>query len=254
MKRFLALAALACAAPRPALALDPDIPYASFTLDNGLRVIVHEDHKAPIVAVNVWYHVGSQGRAAGPDRLRAPVRAPDVQRLGEPQRRLLPAVRAGRRHRHERHHLVRSHELLRERADHARSTWRCGWNPTAWATCSARSTRRSSTSSAASCRTRSARARTSPTASVDELIIASTYPAGHPYSLGHDRLDGGPERRLARRREGLVPARTTAPRTRRSCSPATSTAATAQGEGREVLRRHPARPADRSASERGSRS
>ena len=51
MKRFLALAALACAAPRPALAKDPDIPFAEFRLDNGLRVIVHEDHKAPIVAV-----------------------------------------------------------------------------------------------------------------------------------------------------------------------------------------------------------
>ncbi len=52
MKRFLALAAFACAAVRPALAKDPDIPFAEFGLDNGLSVIVHEDHKAPIVAVN----------------------------------------------------------------------------------------------------------------------------------------------------------------------------------------------------------
>ena len=36
-----------------------NIPYQEFTLPNGLRVIVHEDHKAPIVAVNIWYHVGS---------------------------------------------------------------------------------------------------------------------------------------------------------------------------------------------------
>src|SRR5271154_2393580 len=36
-----------------------DIPYTKFTLDNGLTVIVHEDHKAPIVAINMWYHVGS---------------------------------------------------------------------------------------------------------------------------------------------------------------------------------------------------
>jgi zinc protease len=37
-----------------------DIPYKKFVLDNGLTVIVHEDHKAPIVAVNIWYHVGSK--------------------------------------------------------------------------------------------------------------------------------------------------------------------------------------------------
>ncbi len=37
-----------------------DIPYKKFVLENGLTLIVHEDHKAPIVAVNVWYHVGSK--------------------------------------------------------------------------------------------------------------------------------------------------------------------------------------------------
>ena len=43
----------------------PDIPYEKFTLDNGLTLIVHEDHKAPIVAVNVWYHVGSKNEPEG---------------------------------------------------------------------------------------------------------------------------------------------------------------------------------------------
>jgi len=42
-----------------------DIPYEQFTLDNGLRVYVHEDHKAPVVAVSVWYHVGSKDEPAG---------------------------------------------------------------------------------------------------------------------------------------------------------------------------------------------
>ncbi len=42
-----------------------DIPYQSFTLDNGLRVIVHEDHKAPVVAVSVWYRIGSKYEPAG---------------------------------------------------------------------------------------------------------------------------------------------------------------------------------------------
>nr|WP_166211296.1 pitrilysin family protein [Lysobacter telluris] len=42
-----------------------DIAYQQFTLPNGLQVIVHEDHKAPIVAVNLWYHVGSKDEPAG---------------------------------------------------------------------------------------------------------------------------------------------------------------------------------------------
>ena len=42
-----------------------DIPYEKFVLSNGLTVIVHEDHKAPIVAVNVWYHVGSKNEKTG---------------------------------------------------------------------------------------------------------------------------------------------------------------------------------------------
>ncbi|MFA5833183.1 MAG: pitrilysin family protein [Bacteroidota bacterium] len=44
---------------------DINIPYEKFTLDNGLTVIVHEDHKAPVVAVNVWYHVGSKNEKLG---------------------------------------------------------------------------------------------------------------------------------------------------------------------------------------------
>ncbi len=42
-----------------------DIPHSKFKLDNGLTVIVHEDHKAPIVAVNVWYHVGAKDEKFG---------------------------------------------------------------------------------------------------------------------------------------------------------------------------------------------
>jgi len=44
---------------------DIDIKYEKFVLDNGLTLIVHEDHKAPIVAVNVWYHVGSKNEKQG---------------------------------------------------------------------------------------------------------------------------------------------------------------------------------------------
>jgi zinc protease len=42
-----------------------EIPYTSFTLPNGLRVILHEDHSVPMVTVNMWYHVGSARERSG---------------------------------------------------------------------------------------------------------------------------------------------------------------------------------------------
>ena len=41
------------------------LPYTKRTLGNGLDVIVHEDHQLPMVAVNVWYHVGSKNERLG---------------------------------------------------------------------------------------------------------------------------------------------------------------------------------------------
>ncbi len=49
----------------PSIAAEVDIPFTKFVLANGLTLIVHEDHKAPIVAVNVWYHVGSKNEKPG---------------------------------------------------------------------------------------------------------------------------------------------------------------------------------------------
>ncbi len=42
-----------------------DISYTKRTLANGLQVLVHEDHRCPIVAVNLWYHVGSKDEQPG---------------------------------------------------------------------------------------------------------------------------------------------------------------------------------------------
>jgi len=42
-----------------------NIPFAQHTLDNGLRVILHEDHRLPMAAVNLWYHVGSKNEHPG---------------------------------------------------------------------------------------------------------------------------------------------------------------------------------------------
>ncbi|MCY7339415.1 MAG: insulinase family protein [Sphingomonas bacterium] len=48
-----------------ALASEVAIPHQTFRLDNGLTVIVHEDRKAPVVAVSTWYNVGSKDEPAG---------------------------------------------------------------------------------------------------------------------------------------------------------------------------------------------
>ncbi|HZJ67024.1 MAG TPA: pitrilysin family protein [Kofleriaceae bacterium] len=77
LRRFASLVPAATAAlvagaflsSRPSLA-EPraaavEIPFEQFTLPNGLRVLVHTDRKAPIVAVNVWYHVGSKNEQRG---------------------------------------------------------------------------------------------------------------------------------------------------------------------------------------------
>ena len=41
------------------------VPVETYTLPNGLKVTIHEDHSAPLVAVNLWYHVGSGREVKG---------------------------------------------------------------------------------------------------------------------------------------------------------------------------------------------
>jgi zinc protease len=72
MKKFLIglflglpLLAASAASSKTDLGKNVDIPYKKFVLTNGLTVLVHEDHKAAIVAVNVWYHVGSKNEKEG---------------------------------------------------------------------------------------------------------------------------------------------------------------------------------------------
>ncbi|HEX7770399.1 MAG TPA: pitrilysin family protein, partial [Dokdonella sp.] len=63
-----ALAALLAFAVPPAHAAATDaidIPHVRYVLPNGLTLVVSEDHKAPVVALSVWYHVGSADEPAG---------------------------------------------------------------------------------------------------------------------------------------------------------------------------------------------
>ena len=69
MRPKLLLAAAIALLPAPLLCAAevavPEIAFQKYVLSNGLTLIVHEDHKAPIAAVNVWYHVGSKNEKAG---------------------------------------------------------------------------------------------------------------------------------------------------------------------------------------------
>ncbi|MBC2840483.1 pitrilysin family protein [Robiginitalea sp. SC105] len=72
MKKFIAFILLLGILPQTApaqefqfRAADIDIPYERYVLPNGLTLLVYEDHKAPIAAVNVWYHVGSKNEKPG---------------------------------------------------------------------------------------------------------------------------------------------------------------------------------------------
>ena len=61
----LAVLLLAAVPPTRLAAQALRVPYQTFTLPNGLKVIVHEDHSVPIVTVNTWYHVGSSDERPG---------------------------------------------------------------------------------------------------------------------------------------------------------------------------------------------
>jgi len=61
----LALALLAAAAPAAAQGASPNIPFESYRLQNGLRVVLAPDPATPVVAVNLWYDVGSRNERAG---------------------------------------------------------------------------------------------------------------------------------------------------------------------------------------------
>lgn len=71
-KRCAALAAVsgalalgsAASAQAPKLAI-PQLKYETYTLPNGLKVLTHEDHRLPLVAVDLWYHVGPLNERPG---------------------------------------------------------------------------------------------------------------------------------------------------------------------------------------------
>ena len=63
---FLLLVLVVCLfAPPPARAAGEALAHEKYVLDNGLTVILHEDHRLPLAVVDVWYHVGSREEPVG---------------------------------------------------------------------------------------------------------------------------------------------------------------------------------------------
>ncbi len=63
---LLCAGAAACSSSTPTASTDrPKIPFEKYTLPNGLDVILSEDHRLPMVAVDIWYHVGPAYEEAG---------------------------------------------------------------------------------------------------------------------------------------------------------------------------------------------
>ena len=92
------------------------LPFETYTLPNGLTVILSQDKTTPTVAVNVWYHVGSKNEVVG--RTGFAHLFEHVMFTGSGQRAVRAARQAHRRRRrHEqRHDRQRSDDLLRDRA------------------------------------------------------------------------------------------------------------------------------------------
>jgi zinc protease len=63
----VSIAPLTAQAParKPAPLQIPELKFERYKLDNGLEVILSEDHRLPLVSVNLWYHVGAVNETAG---------------------------------------------------------------------------------------------------------------------------------------------------------------------------------------------
>ena len=165
-----------------AKAPDINLDYQRYVLGNGLRLIVHEDHAAPIVSVAIFYHVGSKNEPTGKhgfahlfehlmfngsENFNGEWFDP-LQKAGATRQ---STARPGSTAR-----------TISRPCRRPRSTSCCGSNPTAWAICLGASIRPSSTSSAAWSRTRSARATTSPIAAPRPITLSEgLFPPDHPY-------------------------------------------------------------------------
>ena len=183
----------------------PTVTFTDERLANGLRLIVAEDHLAPVVAVNIWYDVGSKHEQPGKTgfaHLFEHVMFQGSAHVGKAEHIALVQAAGGtmngttwldRTNYFETLPVApaRARAVARGRPDGARS--------------STRSARRTSTTSARSSRTRSAGPTTTGRTARGTRSSRPTFPARAPVPPPDDRLDGGPRRGLARGRQRVLP-------------------------------------------------
>ena len=212
------------------------VQFSDTRLANGLRVIISEDHYAPIYAIAVSYKRRVEGRAPGANRLCPSLRAHDVQRIGEHRtwRALLPDLQLRRQH--ERHDQHRSHALLRSDAEEpARPRAVPRIRSDAFAGDHKGQPRQPAPGGAG-------RAAAAPRQPAVRQIAGTLQRARlrqlRLQALGH-RIDGGSERRHSRRRRRIFPYLLRA----EQCGARHRRRRRHEGDarqGREVLRQHPA--------------
>ena len=127
------------------------------------------------------------------------------------------------RDRLQRHHLVRPHQLFRDRAARRRSSARCSSKATGWAICSARSPRRMLDNQLGVVQNEKRQGDNEPYGMVEYAQLEALFPRRPSLSSLDDRLDGRSRRRHAGDGARLVPRAITARTTPSSSSPATST-------------------------------
>ena len=136
---MFSLATLMCssillAAPAAETSRMPTIAFEKYTLPNGLDVILHEDHSAPIVGVNVWYHAGSKNERPGRTGFAHLFEHMMFQGSQHHDKSYFGPLQTGRRQT-ERLDRLRPHQLLGNRPRRIISNWPSGWSRTAWAFC-----------------------------------------------------------------------------------------------------------------------
>ena len=229
--------------------LPVNLPFTRHTLANGLDVLLHEDHDCPIVAVNLWYHVGSKNERPGHTGFAHLFEHLMFEGSQHHDHGFFPAA-AGRRRHAQRIDQRRSHELLGSGADRrARARAVDGIGPHGLSAAGAdrgqvlEPARRGAERAPAELREPPLR----PGADGD---AGGAVSARSSVPLDHDRRGRRPEGGPARRGARVLPRATTIRPMPRSRSPATSIPTSALALGRSLLRRDRARRAGRAGARR----
>jgi hypothetical protein len=98
----------------------PVLPYQKYTLPNGLEVILYENHKLPLVAVDLWYHVGPMNEMAG---------RTGFAHLFEHM------MFEGSEHRTSTGQRTMTARTISKRCPAISWSWHCGWRATGWGSC-----------------------------------------------------------------------------------------------------------------------